>query len=181
MSGTRTVFIRPRGIGDITMDVTVEESHTDELEITSHPVEQGASVTDNAYLRPSAVTVRAGASDSGGDAVSGASRCVEIYEALLELQGKREPFDLYTGKRAYGNMLIKSLGVTTDRDTEKVLMVTAELRQVILASVQTVSVPRSRQRRGHVTGGVDERGRRQLEKKEVKTKSALAYGLKGLS
>jgi hypothetical protein len=44
-------------------------------------------------------------------------------------------------------------------------MVTAELQQIILASVQTVSVPRSRQKNGHVTGGVDERGKQQAEKK----------------
>jgi len=163
-SSPESVYVRPaRSIGGITMDVTIEESHTDETEITDHPVEQGASVTDHAFLKPATVTIRAGASDAGKSSSSGDRPCVEVYQRLLELRASREPFDLVTGKRVYKNMLIKSLGVTTDKDTENVLMVTAELRQVILAAVQTVAVPRSRQRNGNVTGGVDQKGKQQLK------------------
>lgn len=172
-STTQTVSIHPqRSIGGIIMDVTVEETHTDELEITEHPVEQGASITDHAYMKPSTVTIRAGASDSGGEAPA-ERRCVEIYEQLLELQGSREPFDLVTGKRSYQNMLISSLTEVTDRTTGSVIHVTAELRQVLLATVQTVAVPRSRQRHGHKTGGVDQRGQQQLEEQPAKRSAAL--------
>jgi len=158
-----TVYVRPqRSIGDIAMDVTIEESHTDDMEITEHPVEQGASITDHAYLKPASVTIRAGVSDSGGTG-TGDRRCVEYYQKLRELQGKREPFDLVTGKRTYKNMLIKSLNVVTEAETENVLMVTAELREVILVSVQTASVPRGRQKWGNKTGGVDQKGQKQAE------------------
>jgi hypothetical protein len=176
---SETVYVRPvRSIGGLIMDVTIEESHSDELDITDHPVENGADITDHAIILPSSVTIRAGVSDSGGTS-TGDKRSVEAYEALLELQGKREPFDLITGKRAYKNMLIKSLAVTTDSDTENALIFTAELREVLLATAQVVSVPRSRQRKGKVTGGVDERGQQQLEPKENRESSALNEGLKG--
>jgi hypothetical protein len=36
----------------ITAQVTIEERHHDELEITNHPVEHGAEITDHAYKRP---------------------------------------------------------------------------------------------------------------------------------
>lgn len=163
-SSSESVYVRPvRSIGGVSMDVTVEETLTDEMEITDHPVEQGASVTDHAYLKPATVTLRAGSGDAGKSSGSGDRPCVEIYQKLREMQGKREPFDLVTGKRSYKNMLIRSLSVLTDPDTENVLMVTAELRQVILASVQTVAVPRSRQKQGNVTGGVDQKGQQQLK------------------
>lgn len=177
-STSQHVYVRPaRSIGGITMDVTVEETHTDELEITERPVQQGASVTDHAFKLPCGVTITAGTSDAGGDS-GGDKRSVEAYEALLELQGKREPFDLVTGKRTYTNVLIKSLSVTTDKETENILLVTAELKEVIMASVQAVAVPRSRQKNGHKTGGVDQRGQQQLERKEVKKISAanLIFG-----
>lgn len=185
MSGTtlsqsrETVYVRPvRSIGGVAMDVTVEETHTDELEITEHPVQQGASVTDHAFRLPSKVSITAGASDcSGGE--GGDRRSVEVYEALLQLQGEREPFDLVTGKRTYTNMLIKSLTTTTDRKTERVLLVTAELQEVILATVETVAVPRSRQKDGLKTGGVDQRGRQQLKPKKIKNESALYTAAKG--
>lgn len=165
-SSPQAVYVRPvRSIGGIAMDVTVEETHTDELEITEHPVQQGASVTDHAYKLPAKVSITAGASDCGGGD-GGDRRSVEAYESLLKLQDEREPFDLVTGKRTYKNMLIKSLTTTTDQKTERVLLVTAELQEVILASVETVAVPRSRQKDGLKTGGVDQRGRQQLEPKK---------------
>lgn len=175
-SSPETVYVRPaRSIGGIVMDVTVEEVHTDEMEITEHPVQQGASFADHAYLQPKSVTITAGASDSGASS-SGERHSIEIYEALLELQGRREPFDLVTGKRLYKNMLIKSLSVTTDRETENVLLVTAELREVIMASVQSAAVPRSRQKYGMKTGGIDQRGRQQLKPKKSTRKSAIKIG-----
>jgi len=175
-SSSQPVYVRPvRSIGGVIMDVTVEETHTDELEITEHPVQQGASITDHAFKLPSSVTITAGASDAGGND-GGDKRSVEVYEALLKLQGSREPFDLVTGKRTYKNMLIKSLSVTTDKDTENILLVTAELKEIILASVQAVAVPRSRQKNGHKTGGVDQRGKQQLEEKKVQDVSALEQG-----
>jgi hypothetical protein len=173
------VYIRPaRSIGGITMDVTVEETHVDELELTEHPVEQGAAVSDHAYLLPRKVTIRAGASDSGGDTPA-EGRCVEIYRQLLELQGTREPFELVTGKRSYQSMQIKSLTETTDKDSGAIIMVTAELREVTVATVQVVAIPRSRQRNGHKTGGVDQRGQVQAEKREDVPESALFSGLGG--
>lgn len=143
----QAVYVRPqRSIGGILMDVTVEESHTDELEITEHPVEQGAAVTDHAYVKPSTVTIKAGVSDASNKATAGDKRSAAVYNALLKLQGTREPFDVVTGKRVYKNMLIKSLAVTTDQTTENVLSVTAELQQIIIAHVNAVAVPRSRQK-----------------------------------
>lgn len=166
----QTVYVRPmRSIGGLYMDVTVEESHTDELEITEHPVEQGAAVTDHAYLKPAQVTIKAGVSDStvgkAGDIEGvGDRRSVQAYQALLDLQGTREPFDVVTGKRVYRNMLIKSLGVTTEKNTENVISFSAELRQVILVSVRAVAIPR-RRRKHAKTGDVTNKGQVQAEPK----------------
>lgn len=64
-----------------------------------------------------------------------------IYAQLLELQQARVPFDVYTGKRTYKNMLFKSLGVTTDANNENALMLMAVCKQVIIATTSTVKVP----------------------------------------
>lgn len=163
-TASQSVYVRPvRSIGGLSMDVAIEEVHSDELEITEHPVEMGASITDHAYLKPAMVTIRAGVGDAGKSGSSGDRPSVEAYQKLLELQKSREPFDLVTGKRTYKNMLIKALSVTTDEATENVLQFTAELRQVALVTVQSVAVPRSRQKEGNRTGGVDQKGQKQLE------------------
>lgn len=159
-----TVLLRPqRSIGGIAMDVTVEEDHKDELEITEHPVEYGSPIADHAYLKPATLTIKAGVSDASNKATAGDRRTVAVYEALRKLQAGREPFDVVTGKRAYKNMQIKSLGVTTDKETEQVLMVTAELQEIIIAYVRAVSVPRSRQRLAAKTAAPVDKGQVQAE------------------
>ena len=176
---TETILLRPvRSIGGLKMDVTIAETHTDDLDFTDHPVDKSANITDHIIGLPASLTIRAGVSDSGGSS-TGDKRSVEAYNALRELQTSGEPFDVITGKRAYKNMLIKSLSHTTDEDTENSLLFTAELREVLLVSAQIVSVPRSRQRSGHVTGDVDQRGQQQLEPKEVKKASGIFTLIKG--
>ena len=141
------LFMSGRSIGGIIPDVVIEEHHVDTLTITDHPVEQGAAITDHAYKNPAEVTMRVAWSNSkslSNSIVSGSlfkgqiSTATDLYRQLLDLQGKRQVFDLVTGKRTYNNMLIKSLAVTTDHDSENALIVTAVLREIIV--VQTDSV-----------------------------------------
>ncbi len=49
---------------DIVAQATIEEDHHDELEITEHPVEQGAAIADHAFKRPAEVTIKMGWSNS---------------------------------------------------------------------------------------------------------------------
>jgi hypothetical protein len=69
------------------------------------------------------------------------SQARAIYAQLLQLQEASIPFDIYTGKRPYKNMLFKTLGVTTDAAHENSLLLTAVCRQVIIVSTSTVKVP----------------------------------------
>ena len=145
-----------RAIGTLTAAVTVEEVHTDELVITEHPVEAGASITDHAYKKPSEVLIRCGWSNSDlaalgldlselGDVFAGTFTGTDyvskIYQQLLDLQVSRVPFDVTTGKRQYQNMLLRSLSVTTDAKTENVLTVTAACREIIIVSTQATTLP----------------------------------------
>lgn len=41
------------GQNDIIAQAVIEEQHMDEMEVTQHPVETGAPITDHAYMRPS--------------------------------------------------------------------------------------------------------------------------------
>ena len=169
-----SVTLRPvRSLGGITFDVVMEEQHEDILEVTGHPVEFGASISDHAYMQPATVTIRAGVSDSSGSS-TGEKNSVAVYEALRKLQASREPFDIITGKRKYGNMVITALSTMTDADTENALIVTAECRQVIIVNTQTVSVPpRSRHKNAGKTGSTANKGQKQAVKRESILKAGL--------
>ncbi len=137
------IFVRQRSIGGFVADVTVEESHEDELAITDHPVEQGAVITDHSVKRPAQLTVRLGYSNSSLSAFGNPNYVQQVYSAFLALQANREPFDVLTGKRFYTDMLIRRLSTTTDERTENALMMTCEMRQIIVTSTQTVTLPPS--------------------------------------
>lgn len=54
------ITIRPRrNIGGIEATVTMSERSTDEVEITKHPVQRGADVTDNAFKKQALVDIEA--------------------------------------------------------------------------------------------------------------------------
>lgn len=168
--GLESVLVRPqRSIGPFEAQVWLEENHVDELEITDSPLEYGAPVTDHAFMRPAEVTITCGWSNSpsaeggaggigglAGGIVSGLLKTVSglasilngadesgvraIYENMLILQASRIPFDILTGKRAYQNMLIKSLREQTNRDTENSLVLSIVCRQVLIVRTQVVTV-----------------------------------------
>lgn len=160
-------------------DATIEEVHTDDLEITEHPVEQGAAISDHAFKRPAEVVITAGWSDSpnnsgiantligaaanansavqavigaaelvGGvlnvlNGSTGVSPSVQAYNTLLGYQQNRLLFTIYTGKRTYQNMVVKSLVTTTDQKTENAAIIRITCRQILMAVTQTVTVPDS--------------------------------------
>lgn len=185
--GLQSILIKPRrSIGPFTAQVVIEESHTDEIEITDHPVEHGAQISDHAFKRPAEVVIRCGWSNSpsqpgllGGIVAaargtvagvaalfsgSSASHVVEVYEKLLELQSKLITFDVQTGKRLYTDMLLRSLSTMSDSQNEQTLMVTAVLRQVIVVRTTTIarSAPSSRQSDPGATQSSVDVGTRQL-------------------
>jgi hypothetical protein len=124
-----------RRIENFEAECTVTEEHSDELTITEHPVEYGAAINDHAFKRPSEVRVRIGwtAAYTGGDVRT-------IYEQLLALQGSRQPFEVFTGKRAYRNMLVASLTTQTNSGLEYTFLADVVLRQIILVSTQTIPI-----------------------------------------
>ena len=69
--------------------VTISESAQDDLEITQHPVQDGAAITDHAYKKPVMLSVEAQYSDN----LTGVP-IDEMYRRLLTLQNTREPMDV---------------------------------------------------------------------------------------
>ncbi|CDG96776.1 putative bacteriophage protein [Xenorhabdus bovienii str. puntauvense] len=166
-----------RKIEMIVPSVVISEKHMDSTEITEHPVQRGASISDHAYDKPSEVTMEIGFAGGGSlidgfdtskiklfDLDTGATlgkSPKEVYEQLLKLKASKEPFDVTTGKRQYKNMLIRAIEVTTDKTSENVLMVTLTLREVIiveLATVKGVTAPPERMKYPLDTGPAVDRG-----------------------
>jgi hypothetical protein len=157
------IIIRQRNIGGFVADVTVRENHEDELVVTENPVEQGAAITDHSFKQPPTLTVDVGYSNSSIQSGGDPNYVNDMYAQFLELQVSRQPFDVITGKRQYPNMLITMLHTFTDEKTEDTLFLTVRMKQVILVSTQTVSVPPAgNQADPSATGATQKLGTQQL-------------------
>jgi hypothetical protein len=146
MSGT--VGLYPRGIaingGLVIPDCIIEESGRDDLQITEHPVEFGTTISDHAYKKPREVTLRWSWSNSDPAHPSDAF-VLDIYNTLLAIQAARQPFTLYTGKSSYDNMLIASVGQTTNSAAEYSLNTVIVCREVIITYTAAAPPPKSSQ------------------------------------
>lgn len=143
-----------RRIGDIDVQVVMEENTTDKLTITKQPVQQGASITDHSYLEPTTVTMTAFFKDNLTISLS------KLYRQLLDLQASRIPFILVTPKRIYRNLLMGTVSQRTDAKTENCLAVSFAFEQVIIVKVSTTQVPRLAQKSPGETGATENAGKK---------------------
>jgi hypothetical protein len=142
-------------IGGIQVDTTIEEFYEDSVEVTEHPVQRGAQISDHAFKRPMELVLTCGWSDANdgsgpnagvsgsfpGGSMQASDYIAGVYSQLLQMQVVLEPISATSGLRNYNNMMITSLRVQRDEKTRYALMVHAFLREVILVDTQNSSVP----------------------------------------
>lgn len=150
----QSLFGKNRKIGEITVNVVINENTNDTLTITKQPVQQGASITDHSYKEPTTFSTAIYMSDNLTTSLS------EVYQSLLDLQNSREPFDVVTPKRVYKSMLMSALSMTTDKNTENILAINASFQEVIIVSISTTTVPRIQQKNAAVTGKTENAGKK---------------------
>lgn len=117
-------------------DVWVSERHNSELEITSNPVEFGASVTDHFFNKPKSLSVTFAVTNTplrDNNSFSGKDRVSDARDKLMQLQSSGEllEVDTISGGR-YENCLIKSIGWTTDRANPNSVNFDIELQEIII-------------------------------------------------
>lgn len=120
-----------RVIGNLYPHITTEEDHSDEYAVTQHPVETGTPVTDHIYPLSPTVEIRCAWSDSTA-ATEGFVQAV--YKRLLALQATRQPFNIKTGKREYSLMVMRTIGVRTDPESEYALSVVILAQHITFTS-----------------------------------------------
>jgi hypothetical protein len=165
---------------DINLQVTIEEQHLDEMEIVDHPIEVGAPITDHTFKRPAELTLHIGwtapqISAAGVGAfvttsvqnISSAeylNAIAQIYNQLLQGQANRVLYTVNTTKRVYQDMVIKGISTITDKDNRNILMVTVNLRQLLLVTSQilAVSAPQQQQLMPQNTNPDTQRGLQSL-------------------
>jgi hypothetical protein len=76
---------------------------------------------------------------ASAQAGEGTGQPKDIYAKFLALQASAVPFDVFTGKRSYTNMLIADMTTVTDKTTENALYLRLRLKEIIIVQSATQS------------------------------------------
>lgn len=142
-------------IGVIQFDCSVTETHTEESDITEHPVEDGGTTSDHIVSLPSKLDLNGivtntpivylasqfAKSPNVEDTFGSADRVATAYDELLRIKKQGEIVTAITSLREYSNMAIKTLVVVRDAANGKVLNATISLREVPTVKTQSASIP----------------------------------------
>jgi hypothetical protein len=128
--------------GDLVPDTVLEERSEDESVITEQPVEAGSTTSDHAYDLPQnlELTYAWSAAPPNGGPVRGESFIADTYAQILQLKSGKVLCGAVAGKRQYKNLLIKSVAVTTDKDSEYLLLARISLKQILFTYTQSGTV-----------------------------------------
>jgi len=148
-------------LDSITFDGTVRESYELDTDITDHPVEKGANVTDHSRPKPDMLTIDAlftdtplsteqntRAVESGGftfqtndtDVFSGAGTAEASFQKLVALRNAGKVFTVTTVSRTYDNMMIQKITAPRDSKTGEGVTFTLVLKRIRQVTNKLVTV-----------------------------------------
>jgi len=145
-------------IDALVLDASVREEHLAEVEVTDHPVEQGAAVSDHARPKPEEITIEGVVSNTplnhfqtlraesrdgytwqtsaAVNSVRGMPGAAEsAYQQLRDLRDKPRLITVVTALRTYDDMVMTSLKVPRDGQTGDVFKFEAKFKHVRVVTV----------------------------------------------
>lgn len=142
-------------INGFPIDAVITEGHAHDADVTDHPVESGANLTDNIRSKPIVVTLECVVSDTPvgpiatdptrtGDALPGE----QALALMLAIRDAREPVPVTTHLRHYPVMGLVSFEPTISAQTGRTLRFRCSFKEVTLVTntrtTTRVAVPRAR-------------------------------------
>lgn len=145
-------------IDTLTLDASLSENHSVEVEVTDHPVEQGVNISDHRRRKPYSVTIEGVVTNTPSKPtgishpvtsrghtwiatqVADATASASAYSTLLALADASRLITVITALRRYDNMTITSLSVPRDAKTGQALRFTATLREIRIVRNDTVAI-----------------------------------------
>ena len=198
------LFIRTqKSIGGIQLDAVISETHSNEVSLTSNPVELGAEITDHAVVQPKKLNIVAQVSDTpmglaafgqivdlvtglfGTSTTDNITRSNAAYNAIIQLQEEREPIEIQTKLKLYTNMIITNVSVQQDKNTSRIVRMSIDLQQVIITESEIVQLTEEQLQAGSAkeqASPAEKSGRKETVEPPASTKkSVLKAGIDWVS
>lgn len=139
-------------LGFVEFDVATDIQHSYSAEVTSHPVESGADVSDNVLQKPTELTISGVISNTpvvfAGASTIDDGRAKTALENLLDLKDQGQPIDVVTPLREYTNMVITGITAPQNARVGDAVECTVTLKEVVTVASRTVDAPAAKTDRG---------------------------------
>lgn len=122
-----------------TFDAWLRLRHSNSLTLTQHPVQEGAEITDHAFVNQKRFSFDIGVTDTvvKNNFASNPTRSINAYNVIQALQARRQPLTLVSKYGVYENILIESFEAADDFQTNTTLKATVNLVEILIADVKT--------------------------------------------
>lgn len=173
--GDKTAVLEGRGkteVGDLVLDVTLNEKHNHTASTTDNPLEDGANAADHTIQKPDQLSLEGLWTDTPLDADRAElNRAVEMYRKLVRLKESGEAVTVVSGLRVYENMVIQKINSRKDPGTGYSVPVSVSLKESRFVTQQTEFVPLKEldPQVEHTAGETKQRGRQPSEQASEKT------------
>ena len=142
---TEQMVLLKTNINGLFFDAVLSTNIETKLTVTSHPVQNGANISDHAYSEPVQVSMEIGMSDAMASMKPGQfygawSKSVSAYRQLVELQNSRKPFSILTRLNSYTDMVITGISVNDEPNALYGLKCSVNMQQIIMAEVTSEKV-----------------------------------------
>lgn len=141
------------GIISIDLDVTMDEAHEWQNDVTNNPVENGSPISDHIQIMPDKLRITGMISDSAiSDAVikqfSGIddseflTRVQTAFDLLRKLKEDRELITVYTRYKIYTDMALTSLSIPRSNQDGDSIQFSIEFMHIRIVNTQTTIMPK---------------------------------------
>ncbi len=142
-------------IGVLTLDASLEETHTSASEVTEHPVEVGTNISDHIRRLPETLEINGvvtnhplflSPSDTApspiqGDNLGLSDRVKAAYDKLKQIHDAGTVVRVVTSLRDYTNMAITGFSVIRNALNGEVLNATISMREILTAKAEAPEIP----------------------------------------
>lgn len=172
-------------IDSIELDATVTEKHTGMVEVTKHPIEQGANPTDHARVLPWKLQIEGlltntplgaetrlarginnSASSTGAPGAAGQAQ--RSFAALEKLRTDRKTVTVLTSTRRYTNMLITQIEQPVEAKIGDAIRFTMSLEEVRFVRSEVARIEITNRPARKPTKKVDQTKKPGTEKAEMR-------------
>jgi hypothetical protein len=134
-------------VGTLTLDAMITASHSGDVEVTDHPVEQGSNVVDHKREKPETLTMEGFVSEvaltaeARAQVESGTDRPQVALAQLKAFKASPDLLSISTPQGQYASLVMTSLTTSESAQLGGSLSFTASFKQIRVVASATVKVP----------------------------------------